>query len=414
MAVLTGTQMLLALGMLISGSINTLSKKAQNDCSSKGLKDEHGNEVHKFDHPWFQTGLMFIGETMCLIGLFFHRRRERQKFKQNLMSVNRDEGSSGDASTEIQQQPRVFQWIFAFPTVCDLFGTTLGGIGLLYVNASVWQMLRGSIIIFTGVLSKIFLKRKLWPIHWIGMIVTMFGLVLVGLSSVLRDNHQGTSQGQVVLGIVFILAGQSVSATQMIVEELFLKKRKYHPLQVVGMEGLFGIIFMTVLVLPVLYYIPGDQNHHSYENSLDALLMMKNDAKLLIMSVLYICSISFYNYFGLSVTKSLTAVHRTLIDACRTIVVWLVDLFVYYVFHEGFGEAWDSKYGIFQVDGFLFLLLGTALYNELLIIPPWMPKPDPPQQAQASDEPENDSPGSGENEPLLRGHDQSEPYTGVV
>ena len=30
---------------------------------SKGLKDEHGNEVHKFDHPWFQTGLMFIGKN---------------------------------------------------------------------------------------------------------------------------------------------------------------------------------------------------------------------------------------------------------------------------------------------------------------------------------------------------------------
>ncbi|KAJ7382382.1 hypothetical protein OS493_035444 [Desmophyllum pertusum] len=194
--------------------------------SSKGLKDEHGNEVHKFDHPWFQTGLMFIGETMCLIGLFFHRRRERLKFKQNLMSVNRDEGSSGDASTEIQQQPRVFQWIFAFPTVCDLFGTTLGGIGLLYVNASVWQMLRGSIIIFTGVLSKIFLKRKLWPIHWIGMIVTMFGLVLVGLSSVLRDNHQGTSQGQVVLGIVFILAGQSVSDYTDDCRRVILEKKK--------------------------------------------------------------------------------------------------------------------------------------------------------------------------------------------
>ena len=34
----------------------------------------------------------------------------------------------------------------------------------------------------------------------------------------------------------------------------------------------------------------------------------------------------------------------------------------------------------FTVDGFLFLLLGTALYNQLLIIPPLMPKPDPPQQ----------------------------------
>lgn len=34
----------------------------------------------------------------------------------------------------------------------DFFFLILG-IGLLYVNASVWQMLRGSIIIFTGVLS---------------------------------------------------------------------------------------------------------------------------------------------------------------------------------------------------------------------------------------------------------------------
>jgi len=128
---------------------------------------------------------------------------------------------------------------------------------------------------------------------------------------------------------------------------------------------------------------------------------------------LYICSISFYNFFGLSVTKSLTAVHRTLVDACRTIVVWVVDLFIYYVFDKSFGEAWDSRYGIFQVDGFLFLLLGTALYNELLVIPPLMPKPDPPQ-VQASDEPENESPRVGENEPLLRGREQSAPYTGVV
>lgn len=33
----------------------------------------------------------------------------------------------------------------------------------------------------------------------------------------------------------------------------------------------------------------------------------------------------------------------------------------------------------FAVDGFLFLMLGTALYNELLIIPPLMPKPESPQ-----------------------------------
>ena len=45
--------------------------------------------------------------------------------------------------------------IFVIPTVCDLIGTTISGIGLLYVPASVWQMLRGAIIIFAGILSVI-------------------------------------------------------------------------------------------------------------------------------------------------------------------------------------------------------------------------------------------------------------------
>lgn len=66
------------------------------------------------------------------------------------------------------------------------------------------------------------------------------------------------------------------------------------------------------------------------------------------------------------------------------------------------------------VDGFLFLMLGTALYNELLIIPPLMPKREPSQQTQASDDQQDESLDSGENEPLLRGRDQTEPYTGVV
>lgn len=30
----------------------------------------------------------------------------------------------------------------------------------------------------------------------------------------------------------------------------------------------------------MLYFIPGSQPHHSYENSLDALLMIKNDTTL--------------------------------------------------------------------------------------------------------------------------------------
>ncbi|XP_061183493.1 solute carrier family 35 member F6-like isoform X3 [Saccostrea echinata] len=265
-----------------------------------------------------------------------------------------------------QFQNRLIQFVVAFPTICDLIGTSLAGIGLVYVDASVWQMLRGSIIIFAGILSKIFLKRKLRAVHWSGMLVTMIGLVLVGCSSVFKSKTSSSSGSKTILGIILILGSQVVSASQMVIEELFLKKRSLHPLHVVGMEGTYGVIMMSAIVLPAMYYIPGSDVNNSYENSLDALYQIYNEPRLLVFCLLYLTSIAFYNYFGLAVTKSLTAVHRTLIDACRTMLVWGVDLIIYYAFDKDFGEPFDKQYGLLQVDGFLFLLIGTALYNELI------------------------------------------------
>lgn len=79
----------------------------------------------------------------------------------------------------------------------------------------------------------------------------------------------------------------------------------------------------------------------------DALVQMSNSSFLTIMIVLYLISIAFYNFFGLSVTKQLTGhlrssptsfvvpsspvVHRTLIDALRTIVVWVANLAIFYI-----------------------------------------------------------------------------------
>ena len=64
----------------------------------------------------------------------------------------------------------------------------------------------------------------------------------------------------------------------------------------------------------------------------------------------------------------MTAVHRTLVDALRTILVWVVDLFIFYFIDKSFGEAW-GKYSYIQVIGFVLLLLGTVLYNAVLKVP---------------------------------------------
>lgn len=50
-----------------------------------------------------------------------------------------------------------------------------------------------------------FLKRRLKPFHWVGMLLTSIGLLLVGLASVLaikyeKSDENSHSKGQTVLG----------------------------------------------------------------------------------------------------------------------------------------------------------------------------------------------------------------------
>ena len=65
-------------------------------------------------------------------------------------------------------------------------------------------------------------------------------------------------------------------------------------------------------------------------------------------------------------SQHLSAVHRTLIDASRTVVVWMIELFLYYAVNDkDIGEAWTS-YSPLQLGGFIVLLFGTLLYNGVI------------------------------------------------
>jgi drug/metabolite transporter (DMT)-like permease len=172
----------------------------------------------------------------------------------------------------------------SLPALCDFAATSLGGIAFLYIPASVWLLLRSALIVFSAILSIVFLKRKLKVYHWIGMIVIVVGLSLVGLSALLSEHEsQDNHFMDMVFGILLLMASLLIAAFQFTFEESLLKDRGFHALQVVGYEGLFGTIIMTILILPLLYFIPGP-NLGSFENSLDALIQIKNSPSLLHVS----------------------------------------------------------------------------------------------------------------------------------
>ena len=290
-------------------------------------------------------------------------------------------------------------------------------------------MLRGSIILFTGVLSVVFLKRKLERFKWAGMAITIVGITIVGVSSVnapltpsisncccQHQNKNYTSSGSTTaefdactsdphrkmvspldaayaacagghedhsshmtgIGDLLIIVSQLMSGFQMVVEEKFLKGeggRKLPSEFVVGCEGFFGAVMMIVIFIPLLMHLPRSWTG-VYEDIPQGFQMLADHGALFATVFVYWCSIAFYNFFGLSVAGKLSAVHRTLVDACRTVVVWTISVSLYYGSSNGgqpcstnYGESWHGVWSAVQLVGFLIMMLGTFTYYQVVRLP---------------------------------------------
>ncbi|KAF4675973.1 hypothetical protein FOL46_008584 [Perkinsus olseni] len=341
-----GKTTLYILGLLIFGSLNTMCTKLQFEMTSVGIN----GDVKHFMKPWFGTLTMFMG--MCIV-LFIH-------FIDVFIDRVKAKRRHGAGYEALLQQPQNQQkaenaepsfWkagiLILLPAMFDLIATTMSFVGLLYNSASVWQMLRGSMIIFSAIFSVCFLGRKLYGYHWFGVFMCVVAICLV------------------------------IQSLQIVTEEKLLKGYTIAPFHIVGMEGVWGTLILFILVFPLLYVIPG-KDEGSAENTLDTMVMIENNKNLQIMVGVYIVSVFTYNMAGMLVTYALSAVHRTMLEATRTAVIWVCDLIIQYFIAPGsnFGEVWTA-WSWLQLFGFLVLVLGQAVYSDLVKVPGFYYPPKP-------------------------------------
>jgi len=412
--------------MLTTGSINTLSTAWADRTKAEGRDADNGE--YKFDHPFFQAAGMFVGELTCLAAFYIRLAQLRGK---------KDE--DGEDVLDEAEKPENQKWsptIFMIPAACDMTGTSLMYVGLTMTSASIFQMLRGSVVIFTGILSVVFLKRKLQRFHWFSMFLVLIGVAVVGLATLIvggddstttvsqavkfdhlsdygavkgnyergyvesigactvpcasdsdyidgvsidstfkssqstvtfktkldgvdhKDlytsgcsassnctastlssmisNYTGTAvtstslkkattssdekdAGTQMLGNGIIIIAQIVTAIQMVIEEKFVGGQNVPALQAVGWEGCWGLCFISV-VLVAMYFIPDDSHKTGkFEDSYDAMTQISNSWKIALATCGNVMSIAFFNFFGISVTKAMSAAHRMVIDSVRTL-----------------------------------------------------------------------------------------------
>ncbi|OQR73514.1 transmembrane protein C2orf18-like [Tropilaelaps mercedesae] len=353
----TGYQLFLA-GLLVgTGSINTLATKWADKAVVPG--SPHGRlrngtstlTPHPFSHPFLQALGMFFGEFTCLL-----------MFKLLLWFYNRRAGDPSDEAMmpNILKGNRSFNpLIFLPPALCDMIGTTVMYVGLNLTYASSAQMFRGAVIIFTGLFSMLLLRRRLVCFQWIGIVIVLAGLTIIGCADMFFGNNRYVGNepntAGVITGDFLIIAAQVIVATQMVLEEKFLLGNNVPPMQAVGWEGFFGMICLGLLLVPFYFvYVDGAP----IEDTVDGLYQIYNSRQVAIGYFGTVTSISFFNFAGVSVTKELSATTRTVLDSVRIIVIWVFSLAV----------QWQD-FTVLTLGGFAVLLTGMMLYNNVLIMP---------------------------------------------
>ena len=336
-----------------SGALNAVLTNAMYNTKAIGLH----NRLIPFKKPWFQGWVMFFGMSCLIFDTPCLKKCKCQPYV--IGGTVRGWG--------------LFRNV-AIPGLCDLFATVLQNIAFLYLAPSVWQMFRGSILLFTALFAICYRKKKLKCQDWLGVLVTMVGITVVGLSSILRksDGTESTVNSSTVMKVVsmgLIILAQGLQAFQTIVEEELLHDVDATESEIVAFEGLWGLYFSTFLTMPLANILPQSLGEGLFEQSIETFVMLGHSWKLGLLVLFYCISIVCYNQTGMMVTSFSTAIHRNIYEALRSIAVWALSAIVYYIWpNSGCGEKLELL-SLVQCLGFLISILGSFIYNRVIKFP---------------------------------------------
>ncbi|KZZ99328.1 hypothetical protein AAL_01900 [Moelleriella libera RCEF 2490] len=368
--------------MLLTGACNTLLTKYQdNQC----VRDCDIKHPLLFEQPVLQTAQMFVGESACWLVIavttIYRRLSSSQSPEGRGYQAVRSTGAHQTEESDTTKPDvdgrsvlRGFRVVLlALPAICDICATTLMNAGLLLVAASIYQMTRGALVLFVGLFSIVFLKRGLHLFQWLSLVGVVLGVAVVGLSGVIWPDdttqrnlevfdstvEDGLSDAaRATIGVLLIAGAQIFTATQFVLEEWMLENSPIDPINVVGWEGVFGLS-ATLVGMIVMHFLVGrtEAGQNGPFDMTEGLRQMLQP-KILVSSLLIMISIGGFNFFGLSVTRRVSATARSTIDTCRTLLIWVVSL----------GLGWE-RLKFLQIVGFAILVYSTFVFNGILSPP---------------------------------------------
>uniref|UniRef100_A0A914D4C4 Sugar phosphate transporter domain-containing protein n=1 Tax=Acrobeloides nanus TaxID=290746 RepID=A0A914D4C4_9BILA len=327
--------------------------------------DEVEVDMKKFNHPYFQAACMFIGECLCLIAYFIEiwiqKRidlRQRVMFKTTEIAL---------ARPEEPKLSKLNPFIFLPPACCDIIASSLSYVSLNLTSASNASMLRGAILLFTGLLSVLFLKMRFPAYKWLGIGFVSLGLIVVGVTDMLFDHDPTHNVNGIIIGNFLCILAQLIQSIQIVLEQKFLQHDDVPPLLAVGLEGIFGLTIISILMVPMYFIhvaaIFSDNPDGRLEDVFYAFYQMSQKPELVACVVLTIFNIAILNFASLAFTKRFSGATRLVLSSISTLSIWALSM---PIFHEEFMPL--------KILGFAFLIIGMLVYNDTFFGPKFRSK----------------------------------------
>lgn len=333
---------------------------------------------------------MFVGEAACwaVIALSTAFSNARRILAPAPTSGNKSPSSETLASSPLLSKPnqktgRAKLYIVALPAMCDILSTTMLNVGLLFVVPSIYQMTRGTVVLFSALFSVWFLRRRIERYKWFALFMVVLSVAVVSVAGATKQDpisedppplhpamhapelslHAVDLTGassvhalRTTIGVCIVSAAQILAAAQFVLEEVIMSRYPIQPLELVGYEGVSGLIVMlSAQVIAHITYGNTNDGRGSVFDMRTGWHQITQNPRIYTASILMMATTGLYNYFALTVTRSLSATHRSTIDTFRTILIWIV----------GLASGWES-FKWLQLVGFMGLVFGNLLFNEVV------------------------------------------------
>jgi drug/metabolite transporter (DMT)-like permease len=298
--------------------------------------------------------------------------RKRQRTRPTQPSLGSLHGLNSESQLAIQWVHKIpFWWKPFIPGVFNLCNSAMRWASLIYVPASIAEMLiSGLELVLSVVASRVIRKRLVSKRRWIGVGIVTLGILVVGIVDILREGEDDekeestTSGSRLVeqwIGILLIVGQCIMYVLQDLSEELFMQEAHFPPMLLLGMEGLFGLVIGSTLYFPLAYKSVIVLSSSEEESFVQVVEEDWSVAVAVVGLVLLFWITGGFNIWATAVTSSMT---RNVWKNFRTILVWFLGLILFYSSdnNEDLGEEWWIPQSFVVLLGFAIMIYGAHLY----------------------------------------------------